>query len=118
MKSLSVWPAVIVLSAVLAGLFTFTNSAAQARIAIDMWFLLICPGMTLARFFDLREPLVEWMLAVALSLALAVLVAIALLVTGRWSPTAAFAIILGLTVLGALTQEVGAFHIGSWRRNL
>ncbi len=114
MRSLSLWPVVIILTALAAGLLTITNTANPVRIAVDMWFLLVCPGMMLVRFLNLREPLIEWTLAVALSVVVDALVASAMLYTGRWSPTGAFAILLGFTVVGALVQEIYAFRAWAW----
>ncbi len=114
MKSFSLWPSVIALSAVLAGALAFMNVSAQARMVLVLWFLLVCPGMMLVRFFDLREPLAEWTLAVVLSLVIDTLVAGLLLAAGRWSPLGALAILLGLTLAGALAQEVNIFLI--WRK--
>ncbi len=114
MKSFSLWPTVIVLSGLIAGLLTFMSASAPARMATVLWFLLVCPGMTLIRFFDLREPLVEWTLAVVLSLVIDTLVAGLLLAAGRWSPLGAFAILLGLTIAGALAQEVNILLV--WGR--
>lgn len=115
MRSFTLWPVIIVLTALVAGLLTFTNTDNPARIAIDLWFLLVCPGMMLVRFLNFREPLVEWTLAVALSLVADTLVGSILLYTGRWSPTGAFAILLGFTVVGALAQEIYAFRAWAWR---
>lgn len=108
-RSVSPWPAIIVLSAAAAGFVTFVPTGAYARPIIVLWFLLVCPGMMLVRFFHLREPIVEWVLAIALSLAADAIVAGILLYAERWSPRGAFAILLGLTVAGALVQEVNAF---------
>ncbi len=105
-RSVSLWPTIIILSAVAAGLVTFIPTGPFLRLVVVLWFLLICPGMMLVRFFQLREPLLEWVLAVALSLAADTIVAGILLYAGRWSPGDAFALLLGLTVAGALAQEL------------
>jgi hypothetical protein len=112
MRTVSPWSVIIILSSVVAGLLTFTNSGATVRTAIVLWFLLVCPGMALARFFDLHEPLVEWTLAVTLSLVVDTFVAGAFLLAGRWSPTSAFAVLLGIAIVGALAQEAKAFRTG------
>src|SRR6266481_3795517 len=105
MNSTSLWPLIILLFAIAAGIFTFVDTDAQLRPAIVLGFLLICPGMMLVRFIRLREPILEWVLSVALSLAVDTAVAGILLYVGRWSPTGAFVILLGLTVVGVLAQE-------------
>ena len=62
------WPAVILLSALAAGLVNFVIPGAVGRPIIVMWFLFVCPGMVLVRFFRLSEAVSEWTLAIALSL--------------------------------------------------
>ena len=109
MRSVSPWPVTIVISSAAAGFVTFVDTDARVRSVIVLWFLLVCPGMVLMRFVHLREPIFEWTLAVALSLAVDALVAGILLYAGRWSPPGAFAILLGLTVGGTLLREMNAF---------
>lgn len=107
-KSVLLWPVIIILSAAAASLVALVPTGAFARPVVVLWFLLICPGMMLVRFFHLREPVLEWALAVALSLVIDTVVAGILLYAGRWSPGGAFALVLGLTVAGALAQELNA----------
>jgi hypothetical protein len=109
MKSSSLWSLLIVLFAIAAGIFAFAGTDTQIRSAIVLGFLVICPGMMLVRLIRLREPLFEWVLALALSLAVDAIVAGILLYAGRWSPTSAFVILLGLTVVGALANETIGF---------
>lgn len=116
MKTFSVWSAIIILSAAFAGILAVTNRGSQAQVLFVLWFLLVCPGMMLVRFFRLREPLVEWTLAVVLSLIMDTFIAGLLLMAGRWSPMDAFIIIVSVTVAGALAQEVIAFRTSSSQR--
>jgi hypothetical protein len=109
MKSSSLWSLLIVLFAIAAGIFAFAVTDTQVRSAVVLGFLVICPGMMLVRFIRLREPLFEWVLALALSLAVDAIVVGILLYAGRWSPTSAFVILLGLTVVGALAYETVDF---------
>jgi hypothetical protein len=109
MKSTSLWSLMIVLFAIAAGIFAFADTDAQVRPAVVLGFLLICPGMMLVRFIRLREPVLEWVLAPALSLAVDAIVAGILLYAGRWSPTSAFVVLLGLTVVGVLAHETFGF---------
>lgn len=105
MKLPSLWSLLIVLFAVAAAIFAFAAADAQLRPAVVLAFLLICPGMMLVRFIHLREPVFEWALALALSLTVDAIVAGILLYAGRWSPTSAFMILVGLTVGGVLADE-------------
>lgn len=108
MRAISAWTIVIVLSAAAAGVVMLVPLAAPARLAAVLWFLVVCPGMMLVRFIRLREPLFEWVLAIALSLAVDAIIGGVALYVGRWSPSLVFAILLSLTVGGALAQELNA----------
>ena len=104
------WPVIIILSAAMAGLLTYVDVGSPLRLVVVMWFMLVCPGMVLVRFLALRDPLFEWTLAVALSLAADAFVAGALLYAGKWSTSSAFALLLGLTVAGALILEINTIR--------
>lgn len=108
MRAISPWTIVIVLSAAAAGVLTLVPAAAPVRPAAVLWFLFVCPGMMLVRFLRLREPLFEWVLAVALSLTVDAILGGVALYAGGWSPPLVFAILLSLTVGGALAQELNA----------
>ena len=71
---------------------------------IVLWFLCVCPGMALVRFLRLAEPVVEWILAIALSFAVDAMVAGVLLYAGRWSPTGTLEILMGISLGGAILQ--------------
>jgi hypothetical protein len=100
------WPAIIVLSTVATGLVTFVITETAVRPFIVLWFLFVCPGMALVRFFRLEELVVEWILALALSFAVDAIVAGILLYAGRWSPTATLGILMGIS-LGGATLQIG-----------
>jgi hypothetical protein len=108
MRVVSPWTVVIVLSATAAGVLTLVPTAPPVRPVAVLWFLFVCPGMMLVRFLRLHEPLVEWVLAVALSLAVDATIGGIALYAGRWSPPLVFAILLSLTAGGALAQELNA----------
>jgi hypothetical protein len=98
------WPTIIILSTVAAGLVTFVVMDTAVRSFIVLWFLFVCPGMALVRFFRLEELVVEWILALALSFAVDAIVAGVLLYAGRWSPTATLEILMGISLGGAILQ--------------
>ncbi len=98
------WPAIIILSIVAAGLITFVVTDTAVRPFIVLWFLFVCPGMALVRFFRLGELVVEWILALALSFAVDAIVAGLLLYAGRWSPTATLEILMGISLGGTILQ--------------
>jgi hypothetical protein len=111
MKLVSLWTLTIILSAVAAVLVMLVPSDEQLRVVFVLWFLLACPGMMLVRFFHLGEPLLEWVVAIALSLATDSFVGGVLLYSGRWSTSSAFAILLAITTGGVLLQELNAVRI-------
>ncbi len=99
-----VWPIIIMLSAIAAGLVNFVFTDVVVRPAIALWFLFFCPGMVLVRFLRLKDPVIEWTLALALSLSIDALVAGIQLYTGKWSPAGTLDILIGLSLCGAIVQ--------------
>jgi uncharacterized membrane protein len=98
------WPIIIILSAVATGLVYFVFTGTVIRPFIAFWFLIICPGMVLVRFLRLKEPVMEWSLALALSFAIDALVAGTQMYAGKWSPTATLSILIALCLCGAIVQ--------------
>ena len=98
------WPAIIMLSAIAAGLVTFVFTSTALRPMIVMWFLFVSPGMAVVGFFRLGEQVVKWTLAVALSFAIDGIVAGIVLYAGRWSPAGILSILIGLSLSAGLVQ--------------
>jgi hypothetical protein len=98
------WQVIIILSAITTTLVTFVFPEAPLRPIVVMWFLFVCPGMMLVRFLHLNQPVVEWVLALTLSLAIDAIVSGIVLYFGKWSPATILSIILGLSLAGAITQ--------------
>ena len=106
MRSNVLWPILIMLSALAAGLVNFVFTDVVIRPMIVFWFLFVCPGMVLVRFLRLKEPVAEWTLAIALSFAIDALVAAVFLYAGRWSPLGILSLLIVLTLGGALVRLV------------
>lgn len=104
------WPAVIIVSVSAVGLVNFVFTSIALRPVIMLWFLFVCPGMVLVRFLHLKEPVVEWTLAIALSFAVEALMAGIQLYAGKWSPTTTLAILMGICLVGTITQISGKFY--------
>ena len=100
----SIWLVAIFLSVVAAGLVNFIFPEFVGRPLIMAWFLFICPGMVLTRFFQFKEPVVEWSLAITLSLIVDIAILGIQLYSGHWSPTIALVIIMGICITGTLIQ--------------
>jgi hypothetical protein len=109
-RSTWVWPALILVSTVSAGLVILVPAAAATPVAIAlrpalvMLFLFICPGMVIVRFFRLGDPVAELVLALALSLTSGAFVAGIFLYAGLWSPVSILNILLGFCLGGAVLQ--------------
>lgn len=69
-------------------------------------FVLVCPGLAIVRLLELREPLLEAVLGITLSVSLAGLVAEMQLYLGAWSPAGTVAILVALTIGAALLDPV------------
>jgi len=105
------WPLTILASAAAAGAaMAFAAPGNPVRLVAGFWFLLVCPGMALVRLFGFEEPVAEWTLAVALSLALDTIVAGAMLYAGLWSPSITLLTLIGICVAGAVLQIAGAIR--------
>jgi hypothetical protein len=102
------WPLIIIFSAAGAGLVTFVFPATVLRPALVMWFLFVCPGMAVVRFFRLAETAIEWTLALALSFAIDACIAAIFLYAGKWSPSRILGVLIGFCLFGALIQLVVA----------
>lgn len=96
----------ITLSTFAAILVTFVFSDIAVRPLLLMWFLFVCPGMTVVRFFQLDEAKIEWLLALALSIAIDAFIAGILLYAGWWSPVHIFIILISFCLIGAMIIPV------------
>lgn len=98
------WPLIIILSVLATGLVRFIFPDLVGRPLIVLWFLAVCPGMMLVRFFKFKDIVTEWTLAIALSFAIDTFVACIFLYSGRWSPAGILVILLGLCFVGSFVQ--------------
>lgn len=104
--SWSAWlyPTMITLSTFAATLVTFVFSDIAVRPLLLMWFLFVCPGMTVVRFFQLDEAKIEWPLALALSIAIDAFISGILLYAGWWSPVHIFIILISFCLISVMIQ--------------
>ncbi len=98
------WPMIIITSSVLADIVVDGGLDAPVRPWLVMWFLLVCPGMTVVRFLHFDELVIEWTLALATSVSIDALVASAWLYAGNWSPTGIFDMLAVFCLIGAVVQ--------------
>jgi hypothetical protein len=98
------WPIVITLSLIAAVSAIVADLPQPLRAAIVLWFIFVCPDMAFVRLLRLKEAWIEWVLAVALSMAIDLLVAAFILYVGLWSPVWILVVIAILTLAGVLFQ--------------
>ncbi|NOK63686.1 MAG: hypothetical protein GFH27_549379n29 [Chloroflexi bacterium AL-W] len=101
-----IWPIIILLSAIGAGVVVFQDMSTPIRPILAFWFVLVCPGMALVRLLGLREWVVELMLGIALSISLTTIVAMVTLYIGNWSPPLVLGVLIGISLVGILLQPL------------
>jgi uncharacterized membrane protein len=92
------WAALVVVLAAAAMALTLADVHSPARAAIVLAFVLVAPGLAIVRPIGMRDPMVELMLAVAVSVALDTLAASAILYAGAWSPNLILAVVAAITL--------------------
>ena len=97
-------PVVLLLSTAAVSADLVTHGATPARTLAAVCFLAVAPGLGLVGLLRLSDPWLEAALVPALSLSIAAIVGGVLSYTGSWSPTAAMAILVALSLLGASGQ--------------
>lgn len=105
------WPAISLVSAAAVALAVYGGLHGSVRHALVLWFVLVCPGLSLVRLLRIGEAATELMLALALSIALSVLVASVMLYAGLWSPPGVLGVLIGLT-LGANALDAATGRAG------
>jgi hypothetical protein len=106
------WADIALASAVLAGVFQVVGAHSPVRVAVILWFVLVCPGLAVVRLLRLSDPVAELSLAVAVSIALAVGVAGIGLYSGLWSPGATLAVLIAITI-GAVAAPLAGRRPGA-----
>jgi hypothetical protein len=106
MTSRSWAPPLILASSALAMLEGVAGGGPSTlRTAAVVWFLAVCPGLSLIALLRLRDPWLEVALAPALSFAIDILVSGTLAYTGLWSPAACILILVAVSIGGAVAQD-------------
>jgi hypothetical protein len=101
------WPALILASCLAAGLSTWLDATQPARTISVLWFFLICPGLALVGMLGIRDLLAEIVVAIALSVSLGTGVALVMALADVWSPDVGLAILIAVSILGAVLQIGG-----------
>jgi hypothetical protein len=99
-------PPLILASSALAMLEGLSGGGPSSlRTAGVVWFLAVCPGLSLIALLRLRDPWLELALAPALSFAIDILVSGTLGYAGLWSPAACILILVAVSIGGAVAQD-------------
>ena len=99
-----IWPLIILASADIMVLAAGLNLPEFIRTPITFWFLLVCPGMAFIRFFHFKDVIVEWTLAIALSISIDLILSEVFIVTHLWSYFLVDLILAVLATIGAVIQ--------------
>lgn len=108
------WPGILAASALVIVLLFAADLHTPLRPFFALWFLLVCPGMSVVRVFDVQERLLEWVLAIALSISLAGIISIVMIYTATWSPLWGLLILVGVTLAGVVVQILLNLRIILW----
>lgn len=98
------WPVVILGSCIAVALCNWLDVGQPARAVVVFWFFLTCPGLALVGILGIRDWLDEAVVAIGLSFALGTIVAIIMVLAKIWSPDAGLAVLIAISVLGAVLQ--------------
>jgi len=93
----------IPVTVLITGLVVFTGLLPVIRAPLVFVFFLICPGIGFINLLNLKQPLTEFVLVVALSLSIDSVIAMILLYSGAWSYQTGFLLLSGISLLGAFT---------------
>ena len=99
-----VLPLVLIAFACAMTFMLLANIISPVRAILSLVFFLVCPGMAFVQLLRIEDWIVEFTLAVALSIALTTLASEAMLYADAWSPVTAGLSFVGLTLLGSLIQ--------------
>ncbi len=97
-----VWPGIVAASTVVMTVVVALGLGPPIAPVIAVWFVFVCPGLPYVRLLNLREPLSELLLAIALSLSIEAVVSLMLLWRSAWTSGRMLQIVVALTVLGVL----------------
>jgi transposase len=98
------WPLALVASALAVAVVAWLPVPEAARFPVVLWFVLVCPGMTVVGLLKIQDLVTRWTLALATSLTLVVLLGSASIYLGLWSPAGILGILIVLTLAGAVVQ--------------
>ncbi len=105
-----VWPGIVTASTVAITVVVALGLGPPIAPITAFWFVFVCPGLPYVRLLDLREPLTEVLLAIALSLSIEAVVGLVLLWGSAWTPVLMLQIVIAITMLGVFLDA----HRTAW----
>lgn len=102
--SVLLWPVVITASAAMAVATALLDTGPPVQPLLVIWFLLVCPGMAFVRLLRLPGLVLQWILAIVVSIALGVVVSQAFLYLHYWSPVAGLVTLAAFSLVGVILQ--------------
>jgi hypothetical protein len=99
-------PLIVILSSLLVITFTFLVPSQPVRGWLLLWFVIMCPGLSIVPLFRLGNFLIEMGLAMALGISIDGLVVVLHLYAKLWSPPAMLWVLISLSLLGSFLQLV------------
>ena len=104
------WPKAILVSCAVMSVLIVADVDGPLRLAVTLWFLIVCPGMAFAPLLPGVSPLARLGLGIALSLGLDTAVASTMLSIGAFSATG------GLFLLELVCLVGCGLQVDRWER--
>jgi hypothetical protein len=101
-------PGIVLVSAATLLIMIATGAGAPWRMLFALWFVLVCPGLSLVGVLGLRDRFVELVVVAPLSLAVVTLTSLALFYGGVWTPDVEFGLLLWLCLAGLIWSHPGS----------
>lgn len=102
--SFRVWVVISLAVTAVVGLLAFANVRSPVRPLVVLIFVLVVPGMALIRLVRLRDPLVELLLAIGLSIGVTTLAASAAMYASIYSWRLVLGLLIGITLSGTASE--------------
>jgi len=100
-----VWPGIIIMSVIFAGLTVYGSLLPAVRPFAVFWFFLIGPGMAFVPLLNIQDSASAVTVGIALSLAIDIAVASVMAYAGWWKPEIGLAVLIVISLIGLAVQE-------------
>lgn len=99
-------PGIVLVSTATLVAMIAAGVGAPWRMIFALWFVLVCPGMSLVGVLGLRDRFVEMVVVAPLSLAVVTLTSLALFYGGTWTPNVELGLLLWLCLAGLVWSHL------------